>query len=195
MRRLTIASAVFVLIVTQSRIAWSTSGWLVVNEKTIEGSWVALDQESGEVCRLRIRGSEAVLVITAGPAQSEFVFRSNSLSVKKGRFSATMSKEPGGWTLDVVGEGRADTMNGFLTLRMHFAKQTVFPGSDRNVTFVKECCRSIAEVLAKNDKRARALIEGAVKANEPEVLAPAAGSDSGGHSGQPTKAIRDASAL
>jgi hypothetical protein len=195
MRRLTIASVVLLVTVAQSLNGWPTSGWLVVNEKTIEGNWVALDQESGEVWRLRIRGTGALLVMTAGSAQSEFVFRSNTMSVKKGKLSAKMTREPGGWTLEVIGEGRADTMNGLLTLRMHTAKQAFFPGSDHTLAFVKECCQPIVELLAKNDRRARALIEESATGNEPTAPAPAGRSQPGGNSGGSAKTIRDGGPL
>ena len=173
MRRIALAAALLFSAVVQQGMAWSTPGWLVLDEKTIEGTWVSLDQESGEVCRLRIRGSVALLVITAGPTQSEYVFRSSGLVVKNGKFSARMARQPVGMMMDVAGEGRADTMSGVMTLRMKTVKQDYPPWKQRTDFFVKECCGAISEVLVRNDKRARALIEEAAKVDEPATSSPA----------------------
>jgi hypothetical protein len=169
----------------------STAGWLVIDERTVEGTWVALEQQGGEVCRLQIEGREAFLVMTAGPAQSEFVFVSHDLTVKNGRVFGRMEKEPAGMTLDIGGRGRADTLHGFLTLKLTTVNHPFPPWKERTLVFMKESrVGSVVDTLARNDQRARLLMDGAVKARESSVPPANRGKAAAGK--QPTKPDGDA---
>ena len=194
MFRLKIASVILavVLINIQPRTSWSTSGWLVIDAKSVQGTWLALDLESEEVYRLEIRGTNALLAMI-GPTQSEFLFRSSEFTVKKGRLFTRMAKEPGSMVLDVTGEGRATVMGGTMTLVLKFAKQDYPPWKERTVVFVKECCGPILDVLAKSDKRARAAVERALKGNDRLTTEPKEEGQGEGRSQELEPKARDAS--
>jgi hypothetical protein len=142
----------------------ASRAWQIVSQKTIDGIWEAVDYEGFEVCRLEVEDGKALLVITAGAGQAEYLFRSSELTVRDGNVSFVAVENAGGPTLRVVGKGKVLGEQGRLTLKMvNLTKDLTF-WEDKERVFVKGSAKSRLEALIAAVVRADALASGTAKA-------------------------------
>jgi hypothetical protein len=137
--------------------------WELVSQETVEGLWESVDYDDLKVYRLEIKSGTAVLAVTAGSKQAEFVFRSSKVTVKAGKVSLVASEAMGGPRVRITGEGKVLDAQGRLKLRIVNLSKELSYLEDTERLFVKGSAKSRLEALLEMDERANALLSGAAQ--------------------------------
>jgi hypothetical protein len=182
-----IAAAVVVLLEgIAPRMASATEPWLSLSEGAIEGVWESVDYESLRVFRLEVTGKKAVLAVTAGAKQGEYLFRSDNVVARTGKVSF-VATTAGGLSLRVTGEGNALGSQGRMTLRMANVSRERTSWANTERLFVKGPAKPRLEDLIETDGRAQSLIEGTAQPCCAGVLLKDVPKDSESQSGKKTQ--------
>jgi hypothetical protein len=161
MRRTLIAVVVAGFIgATVSTTAIASRAWKPLSQETIDGVWEAVDYESAKAFRLEIVGSTAVLAITAGAKQGEFLFRSAKVLVTMGKVSFVAIDKSLDLSLRITGEGRVLDAQGRMTLKLASLNREATYWENTERVFVKGPAKPRLEALMEMDARAKALIDG-----------------------------------
>jgi hypothetical protein len=144
--------------------AEASRAWVPVSQESIDGVWEFVDYESLEVYRLEIMGNTAVLAISKGSKQAEFLFRSNKVLVNGGRVSFVAIETNGGPKLRVAGEGKVLDSQGRLTLSLVNLTRELTYWKNVERVFVRGSARARLEALIEMDARAKAIIDGTAAA-------------------------------
>ena len=161
MRRTLISVAVATLLgAAVSTTAIASRAWKSLSEETIDGVWEAVDYESAKAFRLEIVGNTAVLAITAGAKQGEFLFRSAKVTVTTGKVSFVAIDKSLDLSLRITGEGRVLDAQGRMTLKLVSLSREATYWKNIERVFVKGPAKPRLEALMEMDARAKALING-----------------------------------
>jgi hypothetical protein len=161
MRRTLISVVVAALLGTAvSTTATASRAWKPLSQETIDGVWEAVDYESAKAFRLEIAGNTAVLAITAGAKQGEFLFRSAKVLVTRGKVSFVAIEKSLDLSLRITGEGRVLDAQGRMTLKLASLNREATYWENIERVFVKGPAKSRLEALIEMDARAKALIDG-----------------------------------
>jgi hypothetical protein len=133
------------------------------SQETVEGVWESVDYDELKVYRLQVKEGAAVLAVTAGSKQAEFVFRASKVTVKAGKVFFVAAEAMGGPTVRITGEGKVLDAQGRMKLRIvNLSKElTYWENTER--LFVKGPAKSRLEALMEMDERANALQSGAAQ--------------------------------
>jgi hypothetical protein len=137
--------------------------WQLVSQETVEGLWESVDYDELKVYRLEVKAGAAVLVVTAGSKQAEFVFRASKVTVKAGKVSFVAVEAMGGPTVRITGEGKVLDAQGRMKLRIvNLSKELTYWGNTERL-FIKGPAKSRLEALMEMDERASTLQSGAAQ--------------------------------
>jgi hypothetical protein len=153
-----------ILIVTMfSASALGTSPMMPISQGTIDGEWVSIGWEIAEVIRLEIADGKAVLAITRGTKQWEFVLRSDRVFARNGKISFIATDREADLVLDVSGDGWVIANGGKMTLRMANANKEPRYWRTIDRLFIRGSSKGRLDSLINLDERAKALCNGSVK--------------------------------
>jgi len=144
--------------------AEASQAWTPISQETVEGVWQAVDYDSLEVYRLEIKNKAAILAISRGSKQAEFVFRSDKVVAKGGKISFTAIEANGGPKLRITGEGMAIDWQGRMTLKLVNLTRELTYWENTERVFVKGPAKERLESLIEIDARAKALVDGNAEA-------------------------------
>jgi hypothetical protein len=138
MKRLFLLFALALLIeVSVTERAEGTEISTPLSLRTIEGEWVSVNWQRGEVVLLKVNTDGAVLALTRGAKQTEFVFRSKKVIVQEGKVSFVGTDAATRLSLHIFGEGGTVGTDGRMTLTLANAKPGPTFWEDIEISFVK----------------------------------------------------------